>query len=865
MHWLRSFLSRDRREREFERELQFHIDEVTRENMAHGMPHEEAYRQAMLEFGGKEQATQELRDVYAAALLERFLANLKAGLRLVRRAPGFSAAVILTLALGIGANSAVFSAINAVLLRPLPFPDGDELMLLKQINTRRKEPVSFVAPLRLEDWNRLNSTFQAITGYYTENDSETSGELPEKVTHAFVAPRFLQVWGIAPALGRDFTPEEEKFGGPNAVLISDGFWRRRFHADTGAVGKSVRFGSYSLTVVGVMPPSFLFPAHDAELWTPVPIDSPYAGNRQSTWYTVVGRSKPGVSLAQARANIASVQNQIGNQFPKTDSDIAVEILPLKENTVGGVRRSLWMLFGSVTLLLMIACTNIAALLLARTTEREYEISVRFSLGASRRALLSQLLTETLVLALAGSGLGLLLATSAARMFQELAGNLPRVQEITLDWRLAAYTLVCGLAVTFLCGLLPALHATRGLAGSLARSSHHTQVSAHNPLQWVLVGVQVALAVTLLFGAGLLLRSFQELGRVSPGFDPGHVLTLHISASWGETADMKALTQRINRILDTLRSVPGVESAATASTLPGVPNQFQTELKIAEGQQDPYHKVIADSRFVSPGYFSVMRIPMLSGAPCEDSSNDPSIVVNRDFADRYFANEPAAGHHLVVGGPGFPLTGQVRGIAAAAREQGLSTEPMPTVYWCFSAPVPDPYYLIRTHGEPMALVNSVRRAIHQVEPGRSVFDVMPLVAHLRDAFAEDRMRTILLTLFAMTAVSLACVGLYGTLSYVVMVRHREIGLRLAVGATRAQITLRYLVQGLRVTLIGCACGLILAAVSARLLAGMPFGVSSFDAMTFSGVIVIVLIVAGSASLIPALRASRTDPMQVLREQ
>lgn len=864
MRWLKLLLTRKPRELEFDRELQFHIEESVREKVAEGISPADARRQSLAQFGGIEQAAQGLRDVHSIALLERARANLKSGLRLMRRAPAFSAAVILTLTLGIGGNSAVFSAIDAVLLRPLPFPHADELMLLQQNNTQRKEPSSFVAPLRLEDWNRMNSTFQAITGYYTEDASETSGQLPEKVTIAFVAPRFLQVWGVVPLLGRDFSREEERSGGPNAVLISNSFWVRHFHADRNVVGKTVRIGRGAITIVGVMPPSFRFPVRDVELWTPIPIDSPYAQDRQSTWYTVIGRLKPGTSLEQARADLATVQGQLGQQYPKTDGDLAVTIVPLKEHTVGAASRSLWMLYGSVTLLLLIACTNIAALLLARTTEREHEISIRFSLGASRASLVWQLLTETLVLALAGSATGLALATVAARVFRSVAGTLPRVEEIGLNWRIAAYTLVCGLVVTLLCGIIPALRATRGVAGSLVRGSR-TQVSGRNPLQWGLVATQVALAVMLLFGAGLLLRSFQELGRVSPGFDPERVLTLHISASYGETVDMKALTQRINRTLVALRNVPGVDSAATASSLPGVPNKFETELRIAEGEQDPSRRVIGDLRFVSPGYFSVMRIPMLAGEPCADETGTNGIVVNRDFADRYFADSSALRYHLAVADAAAHLQGEIRGIAASAREQGLTTEPMPTVYWCMSAPVPDPYFLVRTRTEPLAMANTLRRVIHQLEPGRSVFDVMPLTDHLHEAFAENRMRTLLLSLFAITALSLACIGLYGTLSYVIMLRNREIGLRLAIGARRSQILMRYLGQGMGITVVGCACGLVLALLSARLLSGMLFGVSRFDLVTLSGVVGFLLLVAASACLIPSLRASRTDPMRVLREQ
>ena len=866
MHWLKSlFGRRNRREQELDRELQFHIEAVTREFEAKGMTSAEAHRQAMLEFGGKEQTAQELRDVHVIGLVERMRANVRAGFRLMRRAPGFSAAVILTLALGIGANSAVFSAIDAVLLRPLPFPHSNELVLVRQYEPTGKNPNTFVAPIRLHDWSRMNSSFQGLSGYYAEDDSELSGELPEKVTRAFVTPGFLSVMGIGPALGRDFTTEEEKVGGPNAVIISDRFWKRRFGGDPNVLTRKLRFGKSSSAIVGVMPPSFQFPSAEVDIWLVAPFDGPYTQDRGSTWYRVIGRMKPEATLERARADLATVQSQLGKQFPKTDAPLAVGIEPLKEDTVGGVRRSLWILFGSVTLLLLIACTNIAALLLARTTEREHEISVRFSLGASRQTVMAQLLTETFVLALVGTVIGLVVAAGAEQGFRLLAKSLPRVEEIGLDWRIVGYSLFCALAVTFLCGLLPAWRATSGLAGSLAQHNR-TQVAARSPLQWLLVGVQVALAVTLLFGAGLLLRSFQELGRVSAGFDPDNVLTLHISGSWAETADMKALEQRVNHMLDSLRAVPGVQAATTSVTLPGVPGDYKSELQFPEGRDDVSRKMIADNRFISPDYFNVLRIPLIEGEACRYTEGSTGAVVNRSFARQYFSTIPALGHHLVFGaGTPFPVTAEIRGIVGDAREQGLNTDPMPTVYWCLSPATPNRYYLIRTSREPMAMADTLRRAILQIEPSRSVFDIMPLQAHISDAFGEGRLRTILLSMFALTAVSLACIGLYGTLTYLITLRHREIGLRLALGAMRSQITTRYLTHGLRVALIGCACGLAMAVASARLLSGMLYGVSSFDLRTFAGVIALVVLVAGLAAFVPAFRASRMDPMKALRDE
>ena len=867
MFWWKSLFRKRALDAQLDTELRFHIEKLTNDYVAEGMTPEEARRQATLEFGGREQIKEELRDVHRVSFVETAIANLKSAFRFIRKSPSFSIAVILTLALGIGANSAVFSAIDAILLRPLPFPNGDQLMRFSQYSTKIKNPQTFVAPVRLEDWNRLNSTFQCITGYYTEDSSETSGALPEKITQAWVAPRFLQVWGISPALGRDFNSEEETFGGPLAMVISDRLWRQRFNADPSAVGKKLRFGKYAYTIVGVMPASFLFPEREVDLWAPIPTNSPFAQDRESTWYTTIGRLKPGVTVQQAQANLAAVQAQLAKAYPKTDTDLAVGIEPLKERTIGGVRSSLWILFGSVSLLLLIACTNIVALLLARGTQRQHEISVRFSLGASRRALILQLLTETFVMALIGGSLGLLVAGGASRVFRSLGGELPRVEEIHLDWRIVVYSLVCAVLATLLCGLLPALRGTRtNLSGSLAQASR-TQVSGRNRLQWLLVGVQVALAVTLLAGAGLLLRSFQELGRVSPGFDASHVLTFHVSASWGETIDMKGLTQRIDRTIESLRGVPGVEVAATSATLPGVPGRYQTEIKIAEGQVDPERKIMAESRFVSRGYFAAMKIPLLTGELCREEPNSPNVLVNRSFVNTYLAETTAVGHHLALQQPGitFVPAGEIRGIVGDAREEGMNREPGPAVYWCMSAPLPDPYYLVRTRVEPMAMAETIRQKMREIEPGRSVFAFMPLEEHLDAAFAENKLRTVLLSFFAATAVALACVGLYGTLSYTVNLRRREVGLRLALGALRGQILKQFLWQGLGVSLLGCAAGWGLAVAFGRVLSGMLYGVSASDTETLSGVVLLVLAVAAIASLVPAVRAARVEPMNVLRDE
>jgi putative ABC transport system permease protein len=823
----------------------------------------EARRRALLEFGGQEQVKQRMREVHLSAMMEALGSNLRSAMRFMRRYPSFAAIVVLTLGLGIGANSAVFSAIDAILLRPLAFPHGDELVQFDQQDLKRKSSVTFVAPARLEDWNRENSTFQAISGYYTQSISVRTGDLPEKITEAFVAPRFLEVWGVRPLLGRDFTSGEQKFGGPSAVLVSERFWRSHLQADPNAVGRPL--GKGGATVVGVLPGTFRFLDRDVDLWMCIPGDSPYAGNRNSTWYRVTGRLKPGVSLARAQADIATVQARLGKQYPKTDGDLTVALQPLKTIVIGGVWSSLWVLYGSVSLLLLIACTNIAALLLARTAEREHEMAIRYSLGASRAAIIWQLLTEVFVLALLGSAAGLAIAAGAARAFSLLSKDLPRADEIALNWQVAMYSLVCAVAATMVCGLLPAIRGSRGAVSESLAQASRTQVSGRNPWQSILIGVQVSLAVALLIGAGLLLRSFEAIGRVAPGFSPEHVLTLRISGGYEETADMGKLKQRIIRTLDGLRSVPGVEGAATSSMIPGNSEEYPAELKISEGVRDPNERIMADARFISADYFSVLGIPLLAGEACKDGLQSDSVVVNRSFAERYFGGSPVVGYHLQSAESNvFMKPAEIRGVVGDAREQGVEKAPQPTVYWCNNAPVPDPHYLIRTQGEPMGMAVTLRRKVHELEPARSVFGVMPLEEHLDDKLAENRLRTILLTLFAVTAITLVSIGLYGTISYLGRTRRREVGLRLALGALPGQITRRFLLRGLRVTAIGCVAGLVLAAGLSRLLKGMLYGVSSLDPATYAGVLLLTLLVASAASLIPALRASRVEPTEVLRE-
>ena len=861
---LRAILRRQSVERELDDELRFHVEHQTQKHLRAGHSATEAARLARLEFGGIDQTKEQCRDARGLSVWEAAGRNLRLACRTLGKRPGFAVVVVLTLALGIGANSAVFTAIRTILLQSLAFPDAQDLMRLEQYEPRTANPPSFVAPTRLEDWQRLSQSFQAITGYYPGDISETSADVPERLASAWVAPRFLQVWGVVPALGRGFAPEEERFGGPRVVIVSDRLWKRRFGSDATLAGQRLRVGQQSLPIVGVMPESFRFPLRDVDVWAPSPVDAPFAQSRQSTWFTVIGRVRHGVTAAEAQADLDRVQAQLARAFPATDAAIAARVQPLKGVIVGDVGRSLWLLFAAVSVLLLIACTNIAALLLARTADRQQEIAVRYSLGASRGSIVAQLLTESLVLAVAGSVAGLFVAIGALRAFDVLGQGLPRVAELRLDWTLVAYSLCCAVGATLLFGLLPALRTAKRPTSDPLAARSRSVAPATQRLQWLLVGLQVALAVPLLFGAGLLLRSFDALGRVAPGFESARVLTFRISADWGETTDIKALQRRMYATLASLRALPGVDATATSLAAPGVPFEYQTQVRIVEGEAVANQRRMASLRAVSAGYFSTMRIPVLAGTSCPTESPTPTAVVNRRFAALYAAGAAPIGRHIeqVPANP-FLAAARIVGVVGDAREDGLHRDPQAVVYWCHAAPVPAPLFLVRTRTEPMAMAATIRRKLGQLEPRRSVYEMMPLEERLHDTFAENRLRTVLLSFFAITAVSLAALGLYGTLSYFVHMRRREIGVRMALGARQRDVASSFVRQGLRVSIAGCIAGLSLAALLGRAIAGMLYGVSPLDFVTFSGVLLLVLVAAVLSSAWPALRASRIDPMHVLR--
>jgi putative ABC transport system permease protein len=851
--------------RDIERELSFHLSERTEQLRAEGSNAEEAGRQARRRFGNLTAQVERTRDADVSVRVDALLRNIRYGVRSLLRTPGFALTIVLTLALGTGANTAVFSAINAVLLRPLPFPDAERLVHITQTQQRSSE--FSIAPVRLEDWNRQNSTLEAISGYLAEDVSDTSGDVPTRLRRASVAPRFFDVWGTSPATGRGFSAADYQEGAASVVVISDRYWRSRMNADPKVLGKEVRIGALSFSIVGIMPASFRFPDRDVELW--FPYRDRFITNRSAIRYnTGIGRLKPGVTLDQARADLDVVQAQLARQYPDTDREIGVRIRPLKEVVVADTGESLWLLFGAVSLLLLISCINIAALMLSRSAHREREIAVRLSIGASRSGVAAQVLIEAAILAFAGTLFGLLIGAAGSAAFRQLAPDMPRIDEIALDGRILLYTLASMGIVTFLCGVFPAIRSTRTRLTSTLAEASRTQVAGRQRIQWLLVGMQVALSVTLLAGAGLLLRSFQELSNVDAGFQPRRVLAFRLSGSWADLGNMPGLMQQIDRTLDGLRALPGVEATATSVTPPGVPLTFDQEFRLVEENGPRQKPVVAGSAVVSPSYFETMQLQLAAGEVCRLTPDAPSneLMVNSAFANRYLGGFSGIGRHLTnSGAPANVSPPRIVGIIEDARDRGIDRDPAPTVYFCAYPAQPFRVYLVRTQGDPMAVAQAVRLKIKELEPLRSVYDMASLDEWIGDAFATNRLRMVLLVSFALTALSLACIGLYGTLSYVVSLRRREVGLRLALGALSRDIVRYYVVKGLRVIAPACVAGLALAAASGRFFSGMLYGVSPYDPATLAAVVVIVVAVATLASLLPAARAARVEPFRVLREE
>jgi putative ABC transport system permease protein len=788
-------------------------------------------------------------------------------LRSLIRRPGFSMTAVLMLVLGIGTSTALFSLVDTILLKPLPYPHPDRLVTLMEASPSKNKSTSLIAPGRLEDWNRMNQTFEFVTGSYNENVTDTSGAEPERLAARRVSPRFFETFGAAPLLGRAFTPDEEAYGGPQAAVISYGLWTRRYGQDPGVISKRLVIAGQGVSIIGVMPREFVAPSID--LFAPSQTLAALLRVREARFYSGVGRMKPGVTIAQAQADLARVQRQLGEQYPRTDKDWSAQVGDLKEGRVGDYRRTLLLVFGAVGLLLLIAVANIAGLTLAQLHQREREMAIRSSVGASRGQVIATVMREVMLIALTGALLGAGAAAVGVNVMGKAFASLPRMTELTFDWRALAFAAAISLIAALIFGAIPAIQATRSdLAPVLAESSRSVS-GGRRVLQRGLVIAQLAFTVLLLASAGLLLRSYYNLTRVDGGFNTDHALGFHVGAAWSE--DRPRIGRMQVDIVAALERIPGVEAVGITNFLPasGATLNYQV---LVDGMTNTGEipAFTTGSRTVSVGYLKALQIPLVAGEWCPamkplGAGSMEKVMVNRRFVELYAKGQNLIGRHLrYAQDPASFPSDEIVGVVGDVKEDGLAASPAPYVYSCQAAGGwPDPEYVVRTRGDTGALIQQIRGIVHQVEPRRAVFGVKLLDTLFDDALEQPRLNTSFIATFAVAAMLLASVGLYSLISLIVTARTREIGLRIALGAGTGQIMRLVLAGAGRMLLVGVVLGLVLTVGAERLIKSVLFDVSPLDVMSLGAAVLVLAMVTALAAFLPARRAAGIDPLDAIR--
>jgi putative ABC transport system permease protein len=805
--------------------------------------------------------------------------DLRYALRMLSKTPGFTAVATITLALGIGANTAMFSMVDGVLMRPLPFKNPQQLYTLWERNSKMGYEQSPPAAANFRDWRDHNTVFEQIAAFDASRTFNLAGAgTPERVDGATVSSSLFELLGVKPELGRTFSSEEDKPGRDRVVMLGDGLWRRRFNADPSIVGKTVSIDGKDCTVVGVMPGGFQFPGNTgtilniftapaAQLWMPLALTDRQWSERSSHYLQVIARLKPAVALAQAQTEMNSIEQQLVSAYPKDYIGTDVNFVSLHSQVIGTYRTSLLVLFGAVVAVLLICCANVANLYLAQAASRQKEMAVRFVMGAGRSRLIRQLVTESLLLAIVGGAFGILLAYWAIRFLKLiLPDTLPNTDLIQINLPVLIFTLIATVATGLLFGLVPAIQASRtDLTDSLKKSERGLEGIRHNRLRNFLVVSEVALALVLLVGTGLLLRSFVRLQEVSLGFIPDHVLTMEVSLPDVQYPDpQKAVF--FAQLLEKVRVLRGVESAGAIGHLPLGGNIESYDLQIEGRAPLPNEYANPDNHVVEPGYFEAMKIALLNGRyfDARDTANSPNaIIINEAAAHNLFPNENPLGNRLKLGFNRF--SGEIVGVVANTKHLTLEYPPVEEVYVPYSQA---PYWgtmvlTVRTASPSLALAPRVRELVLAIDKDQPVSKVRTMDEVLESSVAAPRFRTFLLAVFGVAALFLGAIGIYGLVSYSVSQRTREIGIRMALGAAEPQVIKLVLGQGLKLTLVGVAIGLVGAIGVTRLLSSMLYEVRPTDPLTFAGVTLLLSTIALLATYLPARRAVKVHPNVALR--
>ena len=805
-------------------------------------------------------------------MLGTLMQDIRYGFRMLVKKPGFTFVAVVALALGVGANTAIFSVVNAVLLRPLPYAEPDRLVIMWEKGATQDTSVAYPNYL---DWRAQNQAFEQITAFRRSSFNLVGAGEPERLAGRMVTANFFQTLGVRLLKGRDFSPEEDRVGGVKTVILSHGFWQRRFGGDESIIGQQLNLNSQSYTVTGIAPPGFRYGAEtDIYVLIGQGEEEFYRERGNHPGIYVIGRLKPGVTLEQGRADMDTIMARLGQQYPETNTDRRIHIESLYDNTVEDVRPALLILLGAVGFVLLIACANVANLLLARSAVRQKEIAIRTALGAGRTRIIRQLLTESVLLSLLGGGVGLLLALWGTDALKSIVpGNIPRLDESGIDLRVLSFTMLVSFLTGIVFGLAPALQASRlDLNESLKEGERGSTGSRHR-LRGALVIGEIAVALVLLIGAGLMLKSLWRLQSVDTGFDTKNLLTMQLSYTARPDEGSKAISF-FKGLEERLKGLPGVEAVACSSGVPflgAAEDSFWVE---GRPQTKPTDEMMAVAYTTTPGYFQTMGIKLKKGRYLTEQDRADAqhvVVIDESLAEKYFPNEDPLGKRL-TNGPDFPAY-EIVGIVEHVKHYGLDGEvPVEPQYYLPLEQFPEKYIpnivgrmalLVRTQADPLSLIGAVRQQVLAADSNQPVFNARTMEQVISESIAPRRFAMLLLTIFASVALLLAAVGIYGVMSYSVTQRTHEVGVRIALGASVPDILKLIVGQGMILVVAGVGIGLLVALGLTRLMSSLLYGVSTTDPVTF---VVLSLLLGGVAFIacyIPARRATKVDPMVALR--
>jgi predicted permease len=875
---LAGLFTRSRMEREMAHELQFHLERRTETLMRGGFSHAEAERRARVEFGAVEAYKDRLRDEQGWRIADELRNDARYAWRMLRRNPGFTIVAVATLAIGIGANAAVFSIVNGVLLRPLPYPEPERLTMIYEVGPQFDGPGS-VSYFNYLDWRDSARAFTGMAAYVLNDTSLTADNDVEHVKALWASADLLSVLGTPPALGRAISPDEDKPHGAPVALIGYAFWQKHYAGSPSVLGRRIAIDKQAYTVIGVLPAGFRL--RNTEVMLPLALrNNPTMQSRElHPGIRVIGRMKPGTTIEQARAEMEAIAKGLADRYPKSNKGWTVALMPLLDDVVRDARATLFLLLGAVGLVLLIACANVANLLLARAESRRREFAVRAALGAGMARLIRQLVSESVLLSAMGGTLGLLLASIGTHaLLQQLPITIPRAQDVGVDWRVVAFTCAASLLTGLLFGLAPALHSTRVDVQDALKTTSRSVMGGQSRMRGLFVVVQLALGLVLLASTGLLLRTLWQLARVDPGFDPHRIVSMRIGLPGLADAEPARIKQWFRDTEERIAHLPGVESASFADLLPLSGNDEELQYWTGAQPVDTAHTRAAIVYISTPRHLDTLKIPLRTGRTFtwDDANHSPvPIVIDEEFARHTFGAQNPIGQTVTL-----QLLGkaEVIGVAGHLKHWGLDSDDRAKVRDQLYLPmshIPDQFMtllatvgetlVVRTDIEPNQLLQAVRSEVRGIGGTQPVYDLKTMDAIVAEGTARQRFMAILLGVFASIAMVLASIGVYGVMAYSVSQRVQEIGIRLALGATARQVFDQIVGQGFRLVLIGIAVGIGAAILATRFLSSMLYGVTATDPLTFGAVAALLVAVTLAACAVPALRAVRIDPTTALRQE